>query len=57
MPRSQPPSFSLGQTQGMNSQMQTFVRHFLELIKKGDIDQVLQERNRNNIDMASLVDE
>ena len=37
--------------------MQNFVRHFLELIKKGDIDAVLQERNRSGIDMATLVDE
>jgi hypothetical protein len=37
--------------------MQTFVKNFLELVKKGDIDQVLQERNRSGIDVATLVDE
>jgi hypothetical protein len=33
------------------------LKHFLELIKKGEIDQVLQERSRSGIDMSTLVDE
>jgi hypothetical protein len=39
------------------SQMQGFLKHFIELIKKGEIDQVLMERNRSGIDIGSLVDD
>lgn len=37
--------------------MQEFVKRFLDLIKKGDIEAVLQETNRSGIDMSTLVDE
>jgi hypothetical protein len=33
------------------------IKNFFELIKKGDIDSVVSERDKNNIDVASLTDE
>jgi len=37
--------------------MQNFVKHFYELIKKGDIDGVLNEIRTKGIDAGSLQDE
>lgn len=37
--------------------MLALLKNFFEIIKKGDIDQVLAERNKLGIDMANLVDE
>jgi hypothetical protein len=37
--------------------MVNLLKNFFEIIKKGDIDQVLAERNKLGIDLANLVDE
>lgn len=37
--------------------MQAFVRQFIEIVKRGDVDAVVQEVNRSGIDISSLVDE
>jgi hypothetical protein len=37
--------------------MQNFVKHFYDLIKNGDIDQVLHEIQTRGIDPGSLQDE
>lgn len=37
--------------------MQNLVKSFLELVQKGDIDAVMQERERQGIDVATLADE
>jgi ankyrin repeat protein len=47
----------MGSSSGMNQQMQGLVKVFIDLIKKGDIDAVVQERSRNGIDLGSLFDE
>jgi hypothetical protein len=38
-------------------QMQSLIKNFFETIKKGDVEQVIQERNKLGIDVATLVDE
>jgi len=40
-----------------NPQMQSITKSFFELIKKGDIDSVLQEREKSGIDVVTIVDE
>lgn len=37
--------------------MQVYVRKFLDLVKDGNIDQVLQEHRVHNYDIGSLLDE
>jgi len=37
--------------------MQALVKNFFETIKKGDIESVLNERNKLGIDVTNLVDE
>jgi ankyrin repeat protein len=37
--------------------MQTLVKNFFDTIKKGDLDSVIQERNKLGIDVANLLDE
>lgn len=37
--------------------MQALVKNFFETIKRGDVEQVIQERNKLNIDVATLLDE
>ena len=37
--------------------MQALIKNFFEIIKKGDLEQVIQERNKLGIDVATLVDE
>lgn len=36
--------------------MQNLVKNFFETIKKGDIDQVIAERNKLGIDVSNLYD-
>lgn len=40
-----------------NQQIQSYVKQFLELVKEGNIDQILQERQVRGYDIASLLDE
>lgn len=40
-----------------NVQMQQYVKQFLELVKEGNIDQVLQERQQRGYDIGQLLDE
>jgi len=37
--------------------MQTYVKQFLELVKEGNIDQILQERQQRGYDIGQLLDE
>lgn len=37
--------------------MQNYVKHFIDLVKEGNIDQILQERNTRGYDASQLVDE
>jgi ankyrin repeat protein len=34
--------------------MQSLVKNFFETIKKGDVEQVIHERNKLNIDVSTL---
>ena len=37
--------------------MQAIVKNFFEIIKKGDIDTVMNEKQKYNIDVKNIVDE
>ncbi|CDW71912.1 bromodomain containing protein [Stylonychia lemnae] len=47
----------MNQSSGQNQQIQNFVKLLIELVKKGEIDQVMQEINRAGIEASNLVDE
>jgi hypothetical protein len=45
------PGSNMGSQSQSNAPMQTLIKNFFDTIKKGDIDQVVTERNKLGIDV------
>ena len=45
------------QTLAASQQLQTYVKKFLDIVKDGNIDQVIQEHKQHGYDMSQLLDE